>query len=319
MIDSEVIVVGGGPAGSSCARELNCHGIQTLILDKKSFPRLKLCAGWITPKVMKDLQFTSEEYPHGLITFKSLIFHIYRIRIPVRTRQYSIRRFEFDDWLLKRSGVPVIQHRVKRIDFKNGDYYIDDQFRCKYLVGAAGTHCPVYRRFFRTVNTRAEESLITAIEEEFRYDYQDNNCYLWFFEKNLPGYAWYVPKGGGYLNVGIGGKFLGIKQSGKTIRSHWNDFIEKLKRLSLVKNRSFNPGGYNYYLRQPVKVGRLKNAFIIGDAAGLATVDMGEGIGPAVESGILSAESIINGTPYHPQSITKYSLPHILLTSRQTS
>ena len=306
-IDSEVIIIGGGPAGSTCAHELNRHGVQTLILDKKRFPRLKLCAGWITPKVVKDLQFSPDDYPYSLLVLNRLFFHFYGMRIPVKTRQYSIRRIEFDDWLLKRSGVPIIQHRVKRIDIKNGDYYIDDRFRCKYLVGAAGTHCPVFRTIFRNINPRSDEYLITAIEEEFPYDYHDDNCHLWFFENHLPGYAWYVPKEGGYLNVGIGGKFKGIKRSGKTIRMHWDNFIKKLKKLSLVTNHAFNPGGYNYYLRQPAEIVQLDNAFIIGDSAGLATLDMGEGIGPAIESGILAAQSIINSVPYSPQTVTKYS------------
>jgi flavin-dependent dehydrogenase len=51
----------------------------------------------------------------------------------------------------------------------------------------------------------------------------------------------------------------------------------------------------------------------VGDAAGLATLDMGEGIGPAVRSGFLAAQSIINGTDYSLESISKYSfLPFFL-------
>ncbi len=49
MIERDVIIVGGGPAGSSCAWRLARHGVKPLVLDRASFPRLKLCAGWITP------------------------------------------------------------------------------------------------------------------------------------------------------------------------------------------------------------------------------------------------------------------------------
>jgi len=55
MINIEAIVVGGGPAGSTCAKNLKKGGIDTIILDKNEFPRTKLCAGWITPKVIKQL------------------------------------------------------------------------------------------------------------------------------------------------------------------------------------------------------------------------------------------------------------------------
>ena len=42
---AETLIVGGGPAGSTCAWELKKHGRDVLVLDKACFPRLKLCAG----------------------------------------------------------------------------------------------------------------------------------------------------------------------------------------------------------------------------------------------------------------------------------
>lgn len=72
------------------------------------------------------------------------------------------------------------------------------------------------------------------------------------------------------------------------------------------------PRGHNYYLRQPVTNGRMENAFVIGDAAGLATMDMGEGIGPAVESGILAADAVAGGGECSLRSVRKYSLISLL-------
>jgi flavin-dependent dehydrogenase len=48
-------------------------------------------------------------------------------------------------------------------------------------------------------------------------------------------------------------------------------------------------------------------AFIIGDAAGLATQDMGEGIGPAIQSGILAAKAILTGTSLTFRAVRKQS------------
>jgi flavin-dependent dehydrogenase len=70
--------------------------------------------------------------------------------------------------------------------------------------------------------------------------------------------------------------------------------------------------GHSYYLRGKNTNLQRDNAFIVGDAVGLATVDMGEGIGPAVLSGIRVAECILHGGEYSVASIPKYSFPSLL-------
>jgi len=316
MIDAEVIIIGGGPAGSTCARRLKDGGIDAIILDKQQFPRLKLCAGWITPKVINDLEFDLEEYPHSLVTFDRINFHIRRLKIPVRTLQHSIRRIEFDHWLLERSGVPVFQHSARHIRREDDHYFLDDAYRCKFLVGAGGTNCPVYNALFKSINPRATDQRIVCLEEEFAFSASNEECHLWFFDRGLVGYSWYVPKGNGVINIGIGGKLASMKSRGRTIRDHWDHFSAKVANLGLVTDHEFRPKGYQYFLRTDIEHVQLDNAYIVGDAAGLATKDMGEGIGPAVESGLLAAEAILSGSQYDLKSIGKYSLPGILFARR---
>lgn len=312
MEKRDVIIVGGGPAGSSAARKLKQAGKDVLVLDKRSFPRIKLCAGWVTPRVWKMLETPPPQYPHSVIRLKRLIYHIHGRRVPLPTRQYAIRRVEFDHWLLQRSGADFQQHEVRKIRREEGWYIIDEKFRCKYLIGAGGTNCPVYRTFFAESNPRRPENRIVTIEEEFAYHYRDKQCYLWFFDNDLPGYSWYVPKGNGYLNIGIGGKFTELQKKGETIRRHWDLFLQKLNKLGLVDRTDFRARGYGYYLRQPLPRPQIGNAFIAGDAAGLATIDMGEGIGPAIHSGILAAEAIISGQSYSLKKVPAYSLWDLL-------
>ncbi len=312
MIFKETIVVGAGPAGSACAGRLREAGREVLLLDKQRFPRLKLCAGWVTPRVWKLLNTRPEDYPHTLVRLNRLIYHIHGRRIPLPTRQYSIRRTEFDHWLLQRSGAEFHQHEVRHIRQENGEYIIDETYRCRYLVGAGGTNCPVYLTFFKKHNPRKPESRIVTMEKEFPYAYRDKQCYLWFFDHDLPGYSWYVPKGGGYLNIGIGGKFSELRKKGQTIRQHWDWFLDKLRMLELIENRNISVSGYGYYLRQPLPAPQIGNAFILGDAAGLATIDMGEGIGPAIHSGLLAAEAILSGKPYSLKKVPRYSLWDLL-------
>ncbi len=308
MQTSEVVIIGGGPAGASCAWRLMQRGVDTLLLDAQIFPRLKLCAGWITPQVLTDLQLDPATYPQRFNSFDHFVIHLFGLTFNLNSVQHSIRRYEFDDWLLTRSGVPVMQHNVREIR-RDGEYYIiDDQYRAKYLIGAGGTKCPVYRHLFREANPRVRELQTVTLEHEFACAYDDPNCHLWFFKNKLPGYAWYVPKADGYVNVGIGGMAQTLKDRGDDIWRHWELFIQELARKKLVTRFHEKPKGYSYYLRDNVNTVRINNAFIVGDAIGLATTDMAEGIGPAIRSGLFAADAITQGSEYSVANLARYSI-----------
>jgi menaquinone-9 beta-reductase len=304
----DAVVVGGGPAGSTAAWKLRQGGADVLVLDKERFPRLKLCAGWITPEVVRDLEMDVSAYPHRFMTFERMHGHLKGLHLRLKCVQHSIRRFEFDAWLLERSGAPTLEHTVRDVRVEpGGGYVIDEQFRCRYLIGAGGTRCPVYRALFREANPRASELQTVTLEHEFAYDWRDPDCHLWFFDKGLPGYSWYVPKADGWLNVGVGGMARRLKDSGDDIKRHWAHFTHTLGR-KLVPSAEYDPAGYSYYLRGNVSVGRVGDAFITGDAAGLATRDLCEGIGPAVRSGLRAAQAILSGAAYQLEDVTGASL-----------
>ncbi len=309
MRSVEIVIVGGGPAGSSAALTLRRAGREVLLLDRERFPRLKLCAGWITPEVVSELGMDVRAYPHSLITYPRLRMHFGRWNVPVPCVQHSIRRFEFDAWLLERSGVEVLEHNVRHIEPDGDGFRIDDAFRCRYLIGAGGTRCPVYRELFREANPRASELQLVTLEHEIRYDWTERDCHLWFFGHGLPGYSWYVPKERGWLNVGVGGIASRMKNSGHDIRGHWDFLAASLERLA--PGARYDPTGYSYFLRGNVETVRRGNAFITGDAAGLATRDLGEGIGPAIRSGLRAADSILHGVPYRLDDVTGSSLGSI--------
>jgi flavin-dependent dehydrogenase len=284
--------------------------MQCLILDKADFPRLKLCAGWITPEVVTDLQMDVAAYPHRFLTFEVTRIHLHGLTFKQRSPQHSIRRYEFDHWLLQRSGAPLVRHEVKRIETHGSGFVIDGDFECTYLIGAGGTGCPVYRTLFRTARPRARLLQAVALEHEFRCDWTDGDCHLWFFQRGLPGYSWYVPKQNGYLNLGVGAIASRLKYKGQHVGVHWENFLATLRRRGLVASSlELSAQGYSYYLRDHIDIDRRGNALVIGDAAGLATRDLAEGIGPAVRSGILAANAIADDTAYELGSVSPYSLP----------
>jgi flavin-dependent dehydrogenase len=227
--------------------------------------------------------------------------------VKFRSRQHSIRRYEFDDWLLRRSGAEVRTHKVREIRRENGDFVIDGAYRGKFLVGAGGTSCPVYRSIFRRRNPRSGHLQAATYEQELSYDWQDPACHLWFFNDGLPGYAWYVPKAGGFINIGLGGMAGQLKRKDVGLRDYWHKFIALLRKKRLVVCEGLNPKGYSYFIRGNVDVVRDGKAYIVGDAAGLATRDLCEGIGPAIESSLLAARSITTGGEYRLSGIPSLS------------
>src|ERR1700761_2159798 len=230
MRSAEVIIVGGGPAGSSAARCLKAAGMDVLVLDKERFPRHKLCAGWITPQVLSDIEFQNDAYPHSFLSFRRLHFRSGILHFKVSCTQHSIRRFEFDAWLLERSGADGAQPPVKQILPHGEGYVLDGLFHCRYLVGAGGTSCPVRRSLFADALPRARALQTATLELEFPHEWRDPDCHLWFFERGLPGYSWYVPKASGWLNVGLGGIATRLSERGENLRAHWEHLASKLER-----------------------------------------------------------------------------------------
>ncbi len=312
MVQADVIIVGGGPAGAACAAHLKKNGVAARILDKKVFPRKKICAGWISPDVFGSLACSPETYPYPLTRIDRIHFHLFGIRMPVKTRQYAVRRFEFDNWLIRRAEVPVHSHQVRKIQKNRSGYVIDDQFACRYLVGAGGTHCPVHRTFKDPLQLRPDRALISAVEKEFQAPCRIPECHIWYLDQGLPGYAWYLPKKNGWINIGIGGKQHRLASRGTTIMKHWHNFIHRLLKQGFVDHHPGSPKGHTYFLRhKPVDLGR-ENVFLAGDAAGLSTIDMGEGIHAAIQSGVAAADTIISGRPVCLDHISRFSLPKLL-------
>ena len=110
MENCDVLIVGGGPAGSSCAWQLRQHGMDVMVMDKAIFPRDKVCAGWITPAVVDALQLDTEDYARKhvlqpITSFRTGMIDGREVETQYPdTVSYGIRRYELDDYLLQRSG-----------------------------------------------------------------------------------------------------------------------------------------------------------------------------------------------------------------------
>lgn len=295
----DVLIVGGGPAGSTLAYSLKNSGLKIGILDKQSFPRQKICAGWVTPEVMRVLNLDLEDYAKNNILQKISGFKISQLgqkqvesHYPGEPVSYGIRRIEFDDYLLQRCGAELIlEQAFKKMEKNNNGWLVNGLYQAKLVIGAGGHYCPVAR----AIDSKGiSELAVVAQEAEFEMNAeQKQNCTIkeeipeLFFTPDLMGYGWVFRKGD-YLNIGLG------REDKSRLSSHVKDFCEYLTAQGKIPadiTAKYNGHAYllyNHAVREMV----ADNVLLIGDSAGLAYPQSGEGIRPAVESAMLAADVI---------------------------
>lgn len=293
----DVMIVGGGPGGSSCAWGLRDSGLDVLILDKATFPRDKVCAGWITPAVVDLLQLSLSDYKRGRVLQPITRFRTGIIgSAPIQTEysqvvSYGIRRCEFDDYLLKRCGARMkLGEPFKSMERIGDEWVINRRLRAKMVVGAGGHFCPVARCLNRekepggSVVLAQESEFILSPEQQAVCSVRADTPELYFC-RDLKGYGWCFLKDG-YLNVGIGRE--GEKQL-STVREEFTDFLDQQQRVSKKILGKFKGHAYRLYGSQNRSIVD-DGILLIGDAIGMASPQSGEGIRPAVETGLIAAD-----------------------------
>lgn len=303
MRDAAAIVVGGGPAGSSLAGRLHARGLDVLVLDRAVFPRDKLCAGWITPGVVEALGLDLEEYGRSHVLQPITRFRTGVIGARVieteygRPVSYGILRSEFDAYLLRRSGAPVRSGlAVDSIERADGRWIVNGDTRAPLLVGAGGHFCPVARRLGAR---RERDPVVVAQEVEWRVPSAQEGTFAargdtpeLYFSADLKGYGWCFRKGD-RLNVGLG------RLDGHGLGAHvaaFREFLLAEGRVPADLPTRWKGHAYLLYERERPRIVD-DGALLIGDAAGLAYPASGEGIRPAVESGLMAADAILAARP----------------------
>lgn len=297
MTDCDVLIVGGGPAGSTCASRLVRAGLDVVVIDKSPFPRDKVCAGWITPQVVATLSLDLEDYRRGRVLQPITGFRTGIIGGEARstdygsTVSYGIRRCEFDHYLLGRSGARlVLGEPVTSIEREGGSWCINGSLRARMLVGAGGHFCPVARRLGAALGR--QERAITAQEIEFDLGAAAGAAVAGdtpelYFCADLSGYGWCFRKGS-FLNVGLGRD--DNHHLAEDVRAFWA-WLESQGKVPPGMTPRLK--GHAYLLHGHGARPRVDEAvLLVGDSAGLAYPQSGEGIRPAVESGLLAAQVI---------------------------
>ena len=291
----DVIVVGAGPSGAILAYELGKRGIGVLVLEKEKLPRYKCCAGGVTSKAVKLLDFDITGVVEDVISEVSFTFNLNSTYLGQHGQPliYTVMRDVFDHFLVTRaqqSGAVIMDgQRVTSIQ-TDADWVevstANDIFRSRLVVGADGAYSVVAKELDmgRSMEYIAgiESEVIVPEEELAKWKSRvqiDLGC--------IPGgYAWVFPKRN-HLSIGAGC----LAPKAKYLDRQYKEFVNSLSIGSYTIARSSS------HLIPTCTKGRLvwqDKALLLGDAAGLTDPLTGEGIYSAIRSAQLAAPVIEN-------------------------
>jgi len=324
VFDASVIISGAGPAGSTAARELASRGVDVLILEKKPFPRYKVCGGGLPHKVRKDIPF---DLTPVIETF------IYSVRFSCRFRETFIRsssepliyctmRDRLDRLLLdhaKEAGARILfGEQLADLEEKSGCVMVKTKnrsFSCRLLLGADGASSLVARK--TGLGSHLLPGLAWEAELEAGQDQLDQFSQTVFLDwGTLPGgYGWIFPKKD-HFSVGVGGPAALAEQ----MKPYYENFIRSTG-IDFTRSRSMRAW--------PIPVKSRKSCFhthrilVMGDAAGLTDPLTGEGISYAIRSGKIAAlggYEFLQGKKetlrHYSEEINEFLMPEILEASR---
>mgnify|MGYP003636275265 FL=1 len=289
----DVIIVGAGPAGLSCAKQLGNSKLKVLLAEKNSVIGPKVCAGGLTGKSIKTLNL-----PDELIEFTYNKIHLFNKNNSFYIEDdsnfaYTIDRKVLGQWQLKQldefSNIEVkTDYRVSEI---TKEYVVINgkKIGYKHLVGADGSSSLV-RRYLKLTTEKIGVAIQYIIPTT---KYKDFEIY---FDSNLfsAWYAWIFPHKN-YVSIGCGGDPKTI--SSKQLRKNFSTWLEK-------HDIDVSQGKYEAFpINGDFKAYRFEgNIYLAGDAGGFASRLTGEGIYQALVSGGEIGKIILDQN-YHSKKI----------------
>ncbi|MBN9482290.1 MAG: hypothetical protein BGO70_17080 [Bacteroidetes bacterium 43-93] len=325
-IDTNVIIIGAGPAGAGTSIYLTKAGIPHVIIDKAVFPRDKVCGDGCSGKTAFVLRKANPDWlkeifsretdfmpSHGIIMVapngRAINIPYNPSRQPGETAPgFTTPRMVFDNYLFEKLPSPyatIYQDANVKTIVRNADKTITVSFAqgeetievtAPLIVGADGdkgiTRRTMLGEHFShkayTVGLRGYYEGVTGL-------HQENFIELHFLPELLPGYFWIFPMPNGMANVGVGILSERIRSKKINLREKMLDAIKNNPNIShRFANAKLVDKIQGWGLPMGVELLPVSgdNFLLTGDAASLVDPFSGEGIGNALYSGMLAAYAI---------------------------
>jgi len=288
----DVLIVGAGPAGSSCARACAAAGLKTALIDRDTFPRSKPCGGAVSERALSHLDFTLPSEIVEQECFGAQIhYHGRSVKVTKEHRiAVLVSRDKFDSFLLEKATEAGAQFfsdetcAAVTLHPDSVEVRTDaSAYQSRYVIGADGVHS-VVAQGIRPRFTREEVAVALVSRAPANNGNSDGGLsgHLEMHFGIAPmGYGWVFPHRG-YRSVGI------MAMSSKSFRHQ--DALSAFSRglgipLKDVCGHLIPRGG----IKRRIQSGRI---LLAGDAAGFADPFHGEGISYAILSGKLAAKAV---------------------------
>lgn len=323
-MDTDICIVGAGPAGATLSHFLSKEKVDHILLDKSSFPRDKICGDGITVDVLNVLKRINpelqERFTHESEMLPSWGFCFHgangkELRYDFRNDGFKVapfftsRRLDLDDFLvrnlsgeygklLSESEVTGVRRHDKGVEVSYVNQGVEHIINAKMVIGAEGEK-PIVTRHLGLEHFREKEHLIGALRVYYKNvkGFDEGNHLEFFFDKELlPGYFWAFPLTNNEANVGLGMVSTAISEKKVNLRKMLNRVIEnnpKVARMFEDAEPMEKTRGWGL----PIITAKRKIAgeryALIGDAAGMIEPFTGKGIGPGMMSARICAEHIV--------------------------
>lgn len=332
-LKTQVLIIGAGPAGTAAAITLRQYGIETTLVDKDTFPRNKTCGDGIIPDSLSALQrlgVRERVLRSGREITKARMYAPNGKHVNIYGNFATIPRYKLDHILLDSSveaGTRFLsghkldnpiedEGHIRGASFRRIKDNKIEHIEADITILATGAATPPLlacgiqgRTKPNAVGMRAYFKVPYSIAKDI-----DFLCFS-YDSRNCPGYGWIFPGPGNIYNMGVI-KFLDTKRSTakENLRNMWENYINSftLARQVVEASRPVErlqgaPLRCNMSGSQFPRPGLL----VVGESAGLTYSLSGEGIGKAMASGIIAAQSIASAGSWDYAELLRASSEYV--------
>ena len=304
----DCIIVGAGPAGGSAAYHLAKKGHSVLVLEKFSFPRIKSCGGGVSPAIAKwfDFDFSTIVQNHvSQVKYTFKMSDPAEVELKNVTPMWMVQRDQFDNFLMEQAIGQGVEFKadteVTKVSLQGDTWQVETNngaFESKYLIAADGANSTVAKLLSFT-----DTQKIAAASLQVPGSVSDRRKVTAFFDfgslKN--GFMWCFPKADGYS---LSAAYVRNPQ-GKP-----DELKKQLTKYAELFDLDASQGEYREHslnLWQKDRSLHSDRILLVGEAAGMVDPLIGEGIRPAMFTGVKAAAAVSNALQGDANALANYT------------